>query len=140
MKKKFLMIMTTVLIYSCSFAGTPPSSVQKAFTTKFPTATKVSWGKEGAKEWEAEFTLDGKKVSANFAEDGTWLETEREIKVADLPKSVAAAVKSKYTNWTITEADKTETSKHGLIYEVDLKKGTEKKDAAFKEDGTPVAE
>lgn len=132
--------MTTVLIYSCSFAGTPPAAVQKAFTTKFPTATKVSWGKEGAKEWEAEFTFEGNKISANFVEDGTWLETERKIKVADLPKPVAAAVKSKYHDWTITEADKTETSKHGLIYEVDLKKGMVKKDAAFKEDGTLVAE
>jgi hypothetical protein len=140
MKKLLLMVITTAFIYSFSFAATPPAAVQKAFTAKFPSATKVTWGKEGAKEWEAEFTFEGNKVSANFSEDGKWLETEREIKVAALPAAVAAAVKAKYPGWIIAEADKTETAKHGLIYEVDLTKGTEKKDAAFKEDGTPVVE
>ncbi len=140
MKQLFLTMITTVFIYGSSLAATPPASVQKAFITKFPSATKVSWGKEGSKEWEAEFTFEGSNISANFAENGTWLETERKIKVVDLPKGVAAAIKKTYADWTITEADKTETSKHGLIYEVDLKKGTNKKEAAFKEDGTPVAE
>ena len=140
MKQIFLMIMSVALIYSCSFAGKPPVVVQNSFNKKFPTATKVSWGKEGAKEWEAEFTFEGNKISANFTDDGTWLETEKEIKAANLPKAVAEAIKSKYSGWTITEADKTESLKHGTIYEADLKKGMEKKGVAFKEDGTPVAE
>lgn len=134
------MIMSVALIYSCSYAGTPPAAVQKAFEKKFPNATSVSWGKEGDKEWEAEFTFDGDKISSNFAEDGTWLETEKEIKIANLPKAVADAINLKYPGWTITEADKTESSKHGTIYEADLKKGIEKKDVAFKEDGLPIVE
>ncbi len=117
-----------------------PAAVKTAFAKKFPTATKVNWGKEAAKEYEAEFTLDGSPISANFAEDGTWLETEKMIKSADLPKAVAAAIQSKYSGWVIAEADQTETAKHGRIYEADLKKGKEKKSAAFKEDGTPVKE
>ena len=138
--KKLLMIMSIVFICSCAFAGTPPEAVKKAFAKKFPTATKVSWGVEGPKEWEAEFTLAGDKISANFSEDGTWLETEREIKAVNLPKAVLAAVKSKYNDWKIAEADKTETSKHGTIYEVDLKKGMKSKSLAFKEDGTSIKE
>ncbi len=136
MKKIFLMIVSVALICSCSCAGTPPAAVKAAFEKKFPTATKVSWGKEGAKEWEAEFTFEGSSISANFAEDGTWLETEKEITAANLPKTVADAVKTQYPGWTIVEADKTETSKHGTIYEADLKMGTGKKSVAFKEDGT----
>jgi len=111
-----------------------------AFKKKFPTATKVTWGKEAPKEWEAEFTFEGNKISANFGEDGTWLETEKKIKAADLPKAVAAAIKLKYPGWANAEADKTETSKHGTIYEADLKNGIKKKAVAFKEDGTPVKE
>ncbi|WP_051929391.1 PepSY-like domain-containing protein [Flavobacterium sp. 83] len=138
--KKLVMIMSIVFICSCAFAGTPPDVVKKAFAKKFPTATKVSWGVEGPKEWEAEFTLEGNKISANFSEDGTWLETEREIKAVNLPKAVLAAVKSKYSDWKIAEADKTESLKHGTIYEVDLKKGMKSKSLAFKEDGTSIKE
>jgi hypothetical protein len=140
MKKLFLMIMSVAFIYSCSYAGNPPAAVQKAFEKKFPNATNISWGKENTKEWEAEFTFDGDKISANFAEDGTWLETEKEINAAGLPKAVAEAISLKYPGWTIIEADKTESSKHGTIYEADLKKGKEKKSVAFKEDGTAVKE
>jgi hypothetical protein len=137
---KKLLIMSIVFICSCAFAGTPPDVVKKAFAKKFPTATKVSWGVEGPKEWEAEFTLEGSRISANFSENGTWLETEREIKAANLPKAVLAAVKSKYSDWKIAEADKTESSKHGTIYEVDLKKGMKSKSLAFKENGMSIKE
>lgn len=134
------MIMTTVLVYSFTFAGQPPAAVEKAFKQKFPTATKVSWGKEAAKEWEAEFTFEGNKISANFLEDGTWVETERKIKIADLPNAVATKLKTKYHGWVITEADKTESLKNGTIYEADLKLGKKKKSLAFKEDGSIVKE
>ena len=132
--------MCSVLTFSCAFAINPPVAVQKAFEKKFSTATKITWGKEAAKEWEAEFTFEGNIISANFAEDGTWLETEREIKATDLPQAVAAAIKTKYPGWAISEADKTETSKHGIIYEADLKLSGKSKSVAFKADGTTVTE
>ena len=140
MKRIILIVSSIVIMFNCSFAGTPPTSVSKSFGKKFPTATKVSWGKEGAKEWEAEFTLDGKKISANFGLDGKWLETETEIPIASLPKAVTEAITLKYPGCVIKEADKTDTAKHGLIYEADIKSGGHKMEVAYKEDGTPVAE
>lgn len=135
------MTLSFALISSFAFAGlTPPSAVKTAFEKKFPSATKVSWGKEAPKEWEAEFTYEGNPISANFAENGTWLETEKKIKASDLPKSVAEAIKSTYSGWRIAEADKTETSKHGTIYEADLKMGKKNKSVAYKENGTAVKE
>lgn len=68
-----------------------PTSVASTFNLKCPNATQIRWEKEDAKVWEAEFTSEGNKISANFADDGTWLETEREIVVADLPMVVAVA-------------------------------------------------
>lgn len=138
--KKLLLIMSIVFVCSCAFAQTPPDAVKKAFAKKFPTATKVSWGVEGPKEWEAEFTFEGNKISANFSESGSWLETEREIKTANLPKAVLSTVKSKYSDWKIAEADKTESMKHGTIYEVNLKKGMKSKSLAFKENGMSIKE
>lgn len=140
MRTLILMIVSIALICSCSLAGTPPAAVQKAFEQKFPKATKVSWGKENEKEWEAEFTNNGGKLSANFRNDGAWLETEKEINVSELPKAVNDAIQKKYPGWKITEADRTETAKNGLIYEADIKSGIHKKEVAFKEDGTVVTE
>jgi hypothetical protein len=140
MKRIALLFIAIALFCSYSFALTPPKAVKDAFEKKYPTATKITWGKEGAKEWEAEFTFEGSKISANFNEDGSWVETEKEIKAADLPTAVATAIKSSYPGWSIVEADKTETAKHGTIYEADLKKGSAKKAVAYKEDGTFVKE
>lgn len=138
--KKVMMVLAMVVVYSCSFAKTPPKAVSDAFAKKFPTATKISWGIESPKEWEAEFTLNGEKISANFNENGTWLETEQEINAANLPKAILATLKMNYSDWKITEADKTETAKHGTLYEVDLKKGLKSKSLAYNEDGKFIKE
>ena len=137
---KLVIIVAIALLGSVPFVGAQPKAVKAAFEKKFPNSTNVKWGKEAPKEWEAEFTFEGNKISANFAEDGAWLETEKQIKSAELPKDVAAAIKAKYPGWKIAEADKTETAKNGTIYEADLKNGAKKKSTAFKEDGTPVKE
>jgi hypothetical protein len=96
MKKLVFMIMASALICSFSFARTPPAEVENAFKSKFPKATKVKWEKEDSKKWEAKFELEGSKICANYAENGTWLKTKYEIAVADLPGTVSIAVESKY--------------------------------------------
>ena len=138
MKKLVFMIMASALICSYSFAGSPPAVVENAFKAKFPSATKVVWEKEGSSKWEVEFVHQGGKSSAEYTDEGTWLKTKSDIGITDLPTNVTAAVKAKYPKWTITKAEKTESLKHGLTYEVDLKKGLDRMDAEFKEDGTYV--
>lgn len=68
--------------------GEIPSAVQIAFQEKFPQSSDVTWEKESDQELEAAFTLNGEKMSANFSQDGTWLETESEIKEHELPEAV----------------------------------------------------
>ncbi|HNW74407.1 MAG: PepSY-like domain-containing protein [Bacteroidales bacterium] len=137
---KIISMLSILLIAGCSFAGNPPAAVKNAFEKKFPGATSVSWGKENAQEWEAEFTLNGKKISANFQVDGTWVETEEPINKEELPKAVLSVIEKQYPGWAIMETDKTETAKNGTIYEADLKNGAKKLSLAFKEDGTTVKE
>ena len=71
------MFMAVAMFCSCSFAMTPPKVVKDAFDKKFPNATKVTWGKEAAKEWEAEFTFEGSKISANFYQDELGLKLKK---------------------------------------------------------------
>src|SRR5258705_13059424 len=85
-----------------------PAAVKSAFAAKFPGATNVKWGKENAKEYEAEFKLNNNSISANFAMDGSWVETESVIPVADLPAAVTSAIHKKYPGAPITLAEKTE--------------------------------
>ncbi|MDB5119626.1 MAG: hypothetical protein JWN56_844 [Sphingobacteriales bacterium] len=135
-----MLIFSALFIVFNAYAVTPPAKVKAAFEQKYPKASKVTWGKESATEWEAEFTLDKSKVSANFSQDGTWVETERMIAVSTLPKQVKEAINKQYTKWKISSADKTETAKNGVVYEVGIKSGVHKKEVVFKEDGTPIKE
>ena len=134
---KNLILISSLMISSSSlFAGTPTTAVEKSFQQKFPSAKNVSWGKENAKEWEAEFKLNDTKISANFLLDGTWVETETEIPVTQLPPAVATSIKKQYPDWQITEADKMESRTKGNFYEADIKMGLKKKEVEIKEDGT----
>ena len=141
MKKFHVVAIAAMSLFSASWAQSKtPASVLNAFKQKFPNAISVRWGKENATEWEASFTLEGTRLSANFLADGTWVETEKRIPVSELPKAVSGAIEKQYPNWNITEADQTETAKNGTIYEADIKSGSHKKEIAFKGDGTPVRE
>lgn len=115
------------VIVLLTFVG-KTSSAQKLNATKVPTAvktafskmhtgiSKVSWSKEDA-NFEAEFTLDGKETSEVYSASGTFLESEVEIKVAELP----AAVKMKLKNQKIAEAAKITRANGSVIYEAEVK-------------------
>ena len=129
-------ILGLLALSAAVFAAKPPTKVTKAFEAKFANAANVKWGKENATEWEAEFTLNGVKISANFKNDGSWVETETEIAVADLPTAVAAAIKSGHAGWTVSHAFKIESASKGTSYEVEITSGGKKKEVMLKEDGT----
>lgn len=136
--KNLVIILSSILISINVLAGTPPDTVVKAFQQKFPSATKVSWGMENSTEWEAEFKLGETGISANFLNDGTWVETETEIPVSKLPETVMASIKKDYPSWEITGGDRIESAKRGILFEADLKSGMKKKEVQLKEDGTFV--
>jgi Putative beta-lactamase-inhibitor-like, PepSY-like len=115
-----------------------PLPVKNAFSTKFPSATNVKWGKENAKEYEAEFKLNNNAISANFKLDGSWVETESVIPVSDLPAVVSAAIKTKYPGAPITLAEKTEQPGNKILYEVTIKVNGKKKGIELNPDGSFV--
>jgi len=138
MKNKFVVLIAVIAISLSSNCQsvTPPAAVKTAFKTKYPKATNIKWGKENAKEYEAEFKLNGTSVSANFGLDGSWVETETVMKTADLPAPVTAAVKKKYPDAAITLAEKLEMPGDKLLYEVSFKAGGKKKSMELNPDGS----
>lgn len=107
---------------SCGQSGKDvPQAVKSAFTQKFSGATSVKWGRESDKEWEAEFQMGGKKYSANFDNDGVWMETEYEVTVSELPAAVKAALDKESAGFKIKETAVTETVE-GKAYEFVISK------------------
>lgn len=74
-----------------------PSKVKEAFANKFPNARQVEWGRENTNEFEAEFTVKGTHMSANFDPEGNWKETEVEIAQSDLPSAVQQTLTNDYS-------------------------------------------
>ncbi|MGV8812608.1 MAG: PepSY-like domain-containing protein [Gelidibacter sp.] len=111
-----------------------PQKVKEAFTKKFPTATKVTWDKENATEWEAEFKMNNTKYSANFREDGTWKETEHQISVKDIPQNIKSSLLSAYPGYKIEEAEISETQE-GMLYEFMIEKGKSEMEIAINPEG-----
>jgi hypothetical protein len=107
-----------------------PENVKNAFTQKFPKATKVKWSKENDKEWEAEFKMDGKEYSANFDNNGVWIETESEINSKDIPSVVKSTLDKEFAGYKVSESEVSETA-DGKAYEFELKKDGKKAEVSI---------
>ena len=99
-----------------------PIKVKEAFAKKFPKVKKVKWEKESNSEWEVEFKIKGMEYSANFLEDGTWKETEHEIKRNEIPSTIKTTLDTEFPGYKIEESEISETPE-GSVYEFSLEKG-----------------
>jgi hypothetical protein len=111
-----------------------PAAVSGSFKDKFSTAFAPKWSKEGD-EYEVDFKIKKDKYSAKFNNEGKWLETEQEIKIAELPMAIQNNIKKAYPAFKIEEVNKMETLKDGSVYEAEVIKGKESWDLIYTMDG-----
>lgn len=140
---KYLMLVTMftfgILSTSCAQGKkTAPAAVQAAFKAKFPTVQKAKWDMEDKDEWEAEFKSGGKEMSANFKNDGTWVETETELEASALPQAVKDAVAAQFAGYKMEEASMVQTAEMAAGYEVEMEKGETTIEVLFGADGTVI--
>jgi hypothetical protein len=134
-----------ILLFSTWFAAlnmigqvkSMPAAVQKAFEARFPAASQVHWGKESRKEYEAEFLLNGKSVSANFDLNGKWIETESIISKEELPQPVLASILRQYPDAKYKTVEKVEMPGK-TQYEMTLIVKGRKKNIELRADGSKV--
>jgi uncharacterized membrane protein YkoI len=107
-----------------------PKPVMDAFKNKYATGAK-EWEKEKDGTFEAEFKLNGKETSASFRSDGTFVESEEEIKLDELPEVIKDNVSKNYSDFKIEEASKISTAEGKTMYEVEIKKGKEEYDVIY---------
>ena len=143
MKKQIVAISVIALCVATAFAQkvsekNVPENIKKEFQTKFPSATDVKWEMENKTTYEVVFKLNKEEVSANYSKEGKWLETEKEIKAAMLPKAVADAISKKYPNCKMSEIAEVESAEHGKVYDVELAYNKKKYTLILKPSGEMV--
>lgn len=140
MKNLFLMLAVVAMfsLNACAQKNKDvPEKVKTSFNQKFPDATRIKWDKENAKEWEAEFKMNGKEYSANFSTDGTWKETEYKIEKSEIPADVKNTLDTEFKGYKIEETEVSKTPEN-KVFEIHLKKGETKMEVAISPDGKVV--
>jgi uncharacterized membrane protein YkoI len=130
-------VLTSAMFSFCSAGEKVPQKVKDAFIKKFPTAKSVSWDKESANEWEAEFKMNKMEYSANFSDDGIWKETEHEVAEKDLPAAVKKALSDGFPGFKTEEMELSETVS-GTVYEFEIEKGDTDMEVAIDASGKVI--
>jgi hypothetical protein len=99
-----------------------PAKAKTGFKTQYPEAKAVKWEQENDSTWEVEFKLKGVECSANYANDGTWKETERAINAKNLPKNIQDILKKDFAGYEVEEAESVERPNF-IGYELEIEKG-----------------
>jgi len=124
MKKYFFVALTILISTATTFAQSKTNKeVETAFKAKFTNATKVKWDKENEHEYEANFTENGVKHSANFSDKGEWLETESPTTFDKLPAKVKTAFNASHKGEKVKAVAKIDASTGETQYEIEVKKG-----------------
>lgn len=142
MKKSAFFILVAFLmafsVTACS-QGRVPDIVKTAFSKKFPTIKKAHWIREGKTEWEAEFTMNGKEMSANFDFQGNWKETETTLKDTRLSTKVMETLSSQFPGYTVKAMASTETRGYNA-YEIVIEKGEKKLEVTIDQKGNLIGQ
>jgi len=140
--KTLLLIVGVMITISCLSQTNVPAAVHSSFTKLFPGISVKKWDKEEGR-YEANFTKEGKQMSAVFDSSGMLEETETVITVGELPALVIPYVKEHYKGFKIEEAAMVLKSNGEKVYEAEIKgkdllfdaKGNFLKEESEKEEG-----
>lgn len=136
--KRTLFIMAVLVISLVACAQKPPKAVTDNFNSKFSGATKIKWDQEEENEWEAEFKMNGEKMSVSFDNAGKWMETESELKKSDLPGIVLSAINQEFEGWKIEGIEKLD-SPDFTGYELSVEKGKQEFEVQVSPDGKIIS-
>jgi hypothetical protein len=99
--KNLLILIAAISLISVSSFGqkNPPENIKREFAKKYASAQSVKWDSEEKNEWEVEFKMDGKKMSASFDNSAKWIESETGITEKELPTSVVSTLNKDFLDY-----------------------------------------
>ncbi len=100
--------------------STVPNNVKTAFSKQFNGAVATKWDKEDG-NYEVDFEMNGKKMSALFEANGNMLESEVAITEAELPTAATDYLKANYKGKKVKEYAKITKKDGTVIYEAEVK-------------------
>ena len=112
-----------------------PAEVKAAFTKQYPNTKAKGWEKEDG-NYEVEFDSNKNEMTLVIDPKGSILETETEIKVSDLSKTITDYCAKNYAGKKIKEASKIVDAKGVITYEAAI----EKTDVLFDANGKFIKE
>jgi len=126
--------------FTLGYSAEIPIPVKEAFSKKFPTAKEIQWHLEEPDKYEVNFEMDGKKISASFKKDGTWLEIETDLKRIDLPDFLKKILSIDFPSYELEFADRIENPNNVVTYELQLESDEENEEIVviFSADGTII--
>jgi hypothetical protein len=134
--KKSVYIIATLLLAGAMNAqkikdADVPKPVMDAFKKQYPGTNAKEWEKEKDGEYEAEFKMNNKEMSASYKADGTFIESEQEIKLDDLPQAIKNSISKSYPDFKIEEACRITSADGKTMYEAEIEKGKEEFDVIY---------
>jgi hypothetical protein len=139
MMKKLLTLFICMVIVVCNYAQKPkeetPAPAKAAFAAKYPTAEKVKWSVEKPGEFEVEFMLNKVANSVLYDAAGKLLETEVEIKEAELPQDVKSTIAKEFEGYILNEIEMSTDAKGTITYKMEAVKWNDKLQLSFDASG-----
>lgn len=126
--KRVFILCAGLLVAGAAMANVPPkvnSFVKASFFKEFKNAANINWVRVGVYN-EAIFDWNGVKSQAFFSEDGNLVAFAQNVDLSTLPEKALNTLKSKYSNYTITEVSKIEHTDDGTRYYVALESSSKK--------------
>ena len=114
-----------------------PPVVVSTFTQKFPNAKDVEWELEN-NTYHVEFKIGSVDHDAWIESNGQLSSYKQDIRPADLPATVQAAVKKDFSGFKVSDAVKKDMN-GDITYKLELKKGGKEWEAVYADDGRLIS-
>lgn len=96
-----------------------PAKVKEAFSKQYPNAKVEKWEKENS-NFEAEFMVDKIENSVLMDSEGAILQTEKEIKVTELPQPIVDYINKNMPGKKVKEASEILGADGNMVYEAEI--------------------
>lgn len=132
---RFHLVLMLCLGSMIALAQAVPPEVEDAFEEKYSNAELERWEVDVNGYWEAQFEIGDEEYRADFTKDGIWVETERNLKLDQLPDKVQEAIKLDFGNDEISEIEEVDHPRKGLFYDVEFKRPGKNADVEYNPEG-----
>ncbi|MBO9700985.1 MAG: PepSY-like domain-containing protein [Sporocytophaga sp.] len=101
-----------------------PDAVRNSFYELYPNMFVYEWELEKKENvYEAEFMNKGKEMEAIFRPDGTYIGTEIDIEMDDIPSDVKKAFsQSEFAKWKIEDTEEFHKKEGEKLYIIEVEK------------------